>query len=98
MQTTLRFDETLMRRVKAEAAHQGMSVTRYIESALRQRLSHRRSANRNRRRKINLPVSRARGGFAPGIADLKQARAVTDNGEAQRLLAPKSRASYGNQL
>jgi predicted DNA binding CopG/RHH family protein len=33
-QTTLRFDEDLMRRVKAEAAHQGLSVTRYIEGAL----------------------------------------------------------------
>jgi hypothetical protein len=86
MQTTLRFDEALMRRIKAEAAHQGMSLTRYIEGALRERLRRRRPANRETARKIKLPVSRAKGGFAPGIADLKQARKIIEDGEAARLL------------
>jgi hypothetical protein len=70
MQTTLRFDKDLMRRIKAEAAQHGMSLTRYIEVALRERLRRRRRSGRERSRKIKLPVSRARGGLAPGIRDL----------------------------
>jgi hypothetical protein len=91
MQTTLRFDEALMRRAKAEAAHQGMSLTRFIEIALRERLRNQhRPAKRQAHRKFKLPVSRARGGFAPGISDLKAARAITDNDiVVDRFLAPK---------
>lgn len=86
MQTTLRFDEALMRRVKAEAAHQGMSLTRYIESALREQLRHRPPAKRETPWKIKLPISRAKGGFAPGVANVKRARALVDDLEAVRLL------------
>lgn len=81
-----------MRRIKAEAAHQGTSLTRYIECALRERLRHRRSSRLKGTRKIKLPVSRGKGGFARGVADLKQARAVTDNGEHDRLLIREASA------
>ena len=86
MQTTLRFDEDLMRRIKTEAAQRGMSLTRYIEGALRERLRRRRRPPREGSRKIKLPVSRARGGLAPGIRDLKEARAITDDADGARLL------------
>jgi hypothetical protein len=86
MQTTLRFDEDLMRRIKAEAAQQGMSLTRYIEVALREHLRHRRQSVREGSRKIRLPVSRASGGLTPGIRGLKEARAVTDDADGARLL------------
>ena len=86
MQTTLRFNEDLMRRIKAEAAQHGISLTRYIEVALRERLRRRRKSPREGSRKIKLPVSRARGGLARGIRDLKEARAVTDDAEGARLL------------
>jgi len=86
MQTTLRFNEDLMRRIKAEAAQHGISLTRYIEVALRERLRRRRKSPREGPRKIKLPVSRARGGLARGIRDLKEARAITDDAEGARLL------------
>ena len=90
MQTTLRFEEDLMRRVKAEAAHQGLSVTRYIEGALRERLRRRHPAKRESARKVKLPVSRARGGLASGVADLKQARELIDDRETARILAGRN--------
>ena len=85
MQTTLRFDEELMRRIKAEAAQSGMTLTRYIEVALRERLRRRRPSGREGPRKVKLPVSRARGGLAAGIRDLKEACAIIDDADASRL-------------
>jgi hypothetical protein len=41
MQTTLRIDDGLYRQAKAEAARQGITLTRFIEEALRLRLSGR---------------------------------------------------------
>ena len=38
MQTTLRIDDRLYREAKAEAARQGITLTRFIEEALRLRL------------------------------------------------------------
>ena len=92
MQTTLRFDEDLMRRIKAEAAQHGMSLTRYIEVALRERLRRRRKSGREGLRKIKLPVSRARGGLAPGIRDLEEARQITDDADGARLLLRRKRS------
>ena len=86
MQTTLRFDEDLMRRIKAEAAQRGMSLTRYIEVALRERLRRGRRSGQERSKKIKLPVSRARGGLASGIRDLKEARGIIDDADGARLL------------
>jgi hypothetical protein len=39
MQTTVQIDETLYRAAKAEAARQGLTLTRFIEEALRQNLA-----------------------------------------------------------
>ena len=39
MQTTLRIDDALYREAKAEAARHGVTITRFIEDALRQRLN-----------------------------------------------------------
>jgi len=86
MQTTLRFDEALMRRVKAEAAHQGISLTHYIEAALRERLRRSRQLKPKRTTKFKLPVSRAKGGFAAGIRDLNQAFARVADEEAAALV------------
>lgn len=38
MQTTLRIDDTIYREAKAEAARLGLTLTRFIEEALRQRI------------------------------------------------------------
>jgi hypothetical protein len=39
MQTTLRIDKATYREAKAEAARQGITITRFIEDALRQRIA-----------------------------------------------------------
>jgi hypothetical protein len=40
MQTTLRIDDELYRKAKAEAARQGITLTQFLEEALRLRLQH----------------------------------------------------------
>lgn len=86
MQTTLRFDEALMRQIKKEAAHQGVSLTRYIESALREQLRRSRQPRQRGPEKIRLPISRAKGGLATGVRDLKQAVAIANEDEANGML------------
>jgi antitoxin component of RelBE/YafQ-DinJ toxin-antitoxin module len=39
MQTTLRIDDRLYREAKAEAARMGITLTRFLEDALRQRIA-----------------------------------------------------------
>jgi hypothetical protein len=39
MQTTLRIDDTIYRRAKAEAAREGITLTKFIEEALQLRLN-----------------------------------------------------------
>jgi hypothetical protein len=86
VQTTLRFEETLMRQAKAEAAKHGISLTRYIEEAIRQRLRrHPGNDSKRRLRAPKLPVSKAKGGFARGIRDLRQARQAVEEREVARL-------------
>ncbi|WP_299430419.1 toxin-antitoxin system HicB family antitoxin [uncultured Meiothermus sp.] len=41
MQTTLRINDALYRKAKAEAARQGITLTQFLEEALRLRLQHR---------------------------------------------------------
>ena len=45
MQTTLRIDDAVFREAKAEAARLGITLTRFIEDALRQRISARNEAS-----------------------------------------------------
>jgi hypothetical protein len=40
MATTLRLNEAIFREAKAEAARSGVTLTRFIEDSLRQRLGH----------------------------------------------------------
>lgn len=42
VQTTLRIDDQLYRDAKAEAARLGVTLTRFIEDALRERIAHRK--------------------------------------------------------
>lgn len=49
MATTLRINEALFREAKAEAARSGVTLTRFIEDSLRQRLGHKPAI-------ANLPV------------------------------------------
>jgi antitoxin component of RelBE/YafQ-DinJ toxin-antitoxin module len=52
MQTTLRIDDTTYREAKAEAARLGLTLTRFIEEALRQRIASSRPGAAARQRQI----------------------------------------------
>jgi antitoxin component of RelBE/YafQ-DinJ toxin-antitoxin module len=52
MQTTLRIDDAIHREAKAEAARLGLTLTRFIEEALRQRIAGSRPGAAARRREI----------------------------------------------
>ena len=80
MRTTVRLDEELFRKVKAEAASRGETVTALIERGLRLILSA--SQKPNRRPKVTLPVSRAKGGTRPGI-DLNDSSGLLDRLEGR---------------
>jgi hypothetical protein len=93
MQTTLRFADQLLRDAKAAAAQNGVSLTRFIEDSVRQRLS---AATRpaSTRRRVRLPVSTAKGGWNPAFknwADVKKALAdeqLADDLRSLRLPPP----------
>lgn len=82
MQTTLRLDDELYRQAKARAAALGMSLTRFLEEAVRERLHAPMPAPR--RERIRLPVSSAAGGLAPGFVTLADAVAAADLADDQR--------------
>ena len=52
MQTTLRIDDATYREAKAEAARLGLTLTHFIEEALRQRISGSAEADAARQREI----------------------------------------------
>lgn len=65
MRTTVRLDEGLLTRAKAEARRRGTTLTSLIERGLRLVLAAPDDAVR--RRLVKLPVSRASGGLQPGV-------------------------------
>jgi hypothetical protein len=76
MQTTLRLDDEIYRRAKAQAATLGISLTRFLEDAIRERLEATAPLLRDRR--LTLPVSTAAGGLAPGFSTLDEAVTAAD--------------------
>lgn len=76
MQTTLRLDDELCRRAKAQAAAQGISLTKLVEEAIREHLD--RPTPAPRRRRLRLPVSEAAGGLVPGFSSLEEAVDAVD--------------------
>jgi len=52
MQTTLRIDDATYREAKAEAARLGLTLTRFIEEALRQRIASSRQGDTARQSEI----------------------------------------------
>jgi hypothetical protein len=76
MQTTLRLDDDLYRQAKARAASLGMSLTKFLEEAIRDRLATPPAVAR--RHRLRLPVSSAAGGLAPGFSTLEEAVAAAD--------------------
>lgn len=75
MRTTVRLNEALLEQAKREARKRGETLTSLIELGLRLVLSQ-NDANRVRP-KVELPVSRHRGGVRPGV-DLTNNAALLD--------------------
>jgi len=82
MQTTLRLDDEIFRQAKSQAAAQGISLTRFVEEAIRERLA--KPAFRPGHKLVRLPVSTASGGLAPGFSTLEEAVAAAELGEDRR--------------
>jgi hypothetical protein len=53
MQTTLRIDDATYREAKAEAARLGLTLTRFIEDALRRHIASSRRGDTARRKEID---------------------------------------------
>lgn len=70
----MRLDDSLFREAKKAAAESGQSLTRLIESALRERLARRRQTTS--RRRVRLPTY-GRKGLLPGV-DLDNSAALLD--------------------
>jgi hypothetical protein len=63
--TTVRLNEGLLEESKHEAARLGQTLTAFIEDSLRFRIKELK--NPKPRRRVKIPVSKARGGPYPGI-------------------------------
>jgi hypothetical protein len=69
MRTTIRINDDLLKRAKKRAAEEGRTLTSLVEDGLVLVLA---KAKAGRRKRIELPVSKATGGVLPGI-DLNRA-------------------------
>jgi len=65
MRTTVRLDETLMKKARSEAARRGMTLTALIEKGLRLVLAE--PVKATERHHVNLPVCSREGGTLPGV-------------------------------
>ncbi|HUF17077.1 MAG TPA: DUF2191 domain-containing protein [Thermoanaerobaculia bacterium] len=59
-------DDELLRQAKELARQRGETLTSLIDQGLRLLLAH-ETPGRARRKRVNLPVSKARGGTLPGV-------------------------------
>ena len=64
MRTTIRITDDLLKRAKKRAADEGRTLTSLVEEGLMLILS---KARTGRRKRIELPVSKATGGVLPGV-------------------------------
>ena len=75
MRTTVRLDDALMQQAKREASRRGETLTSLIEQGLRLVIAQ--SHGQQKRRRVVLPVSSAKGGVRPGV-DLSNNSALLD--------------------
>jgi hypothetical protein len=64
MRTTIRINDDLLKRAKKRAADEGRTLTSLVEEGLLLTLS---KAKTSRRKRVELPVSKASGGVLPGV-------------------------------
>lgn len=82
MQTTLRLDDEIYRRAKAQAAAQGISLTKLVEKAVQELLEKPSPAPRKQR--LHLPVSTSTGGLVPGFSTIEEAVTAADLADDRR--------------
>lgn len=80
--TTVRLPEELKGRAMRVAADEGRTLTSLIEEALRSLIAQRRSAPAKR---VTPRVSRAKGGFAPGVTSLRDIQEIEDAEYVEKL-------------
>ena len=89
MRTTIRLDDALFREAKEEATRSGMTLTEFIEEALRERLA-RRVGTAGQRARVRLKTVGGQG-LRPGV-DLDESSALLDlMNEVPSSLPPPSR-------
>jgi hypothetical protein len=64
MRTTIRINDDLLKRAKKQAVDEGRTLTSLVEDGLALILSKPKTS---RRKRVELPVSKATGGIFPGI-------------------------------
>jgi hypothetical protein len=95
MQTTLRIDDTIYREAKAEAAREGMTLTRFIEEALSQRL---RQPAKRTQTGGSKDARLARGGFAEELDPKFNAEIKERNRLMEALLKRTAHFRVGRKL
>jgi hypothetical protein len=82
MKTTVRLEDELHRQAKEKAAALGISLARFLEDAIRDRLET--TAPRPYVRRLRLPESTAAGGLAPGFSTLDEAVKAANHARDRR--------------
>ncbi len=81
--TTIRLDEHLLIQVKEYAVSHGKTFTAVVEEALRDHLTPPTLARTAKKQRVRLPVSKSKGGFAPGIKTWDDAKRVLEREEVE---------------
>lgn len=89
MATTLRIDDRIYREAKAAAARQGITITRFIEDALRLKLQSAGAVHA--REPVVLPTYAAGAGFPYSPPELKALIQRSDAAADRALARPKRR-------
>lgn len=82
--TTIRLDEHLLIRVKEFAISHRKSFTAVVTDALRAHLASDQHNAPARRARLRLPVSKQKGGFAPGIKTWEDVKRVLEEEEIEK--------------
>jgi hypothetical protein len=84
--TTVRLPGELLVQAKRKAAAEGRTLTSLIEEGLRRVVAEKRNAAQPR--PVTIPVSTAKGGFAPGFTSFKDIEELEDIEYVKRLMRP----------
>lgn len=83
MRTTIRLSDDLLRRAKRKALAERRTLTSVLEEGLRLVLDEGRTSVRKKR--VLPPVSKAKGGFMPGIDPIKFATQIQEEEDLDML-------------